>query len=543
MSIRSWIDGIFRPRLAVVVTEPARQLPPMRAEASSLTDMGRGDSGSKWLGGLSRSGTAPIMNHSILRLNARSAYHASLEARAIIERHTDTVIDTGLRMSPAPDYDILGISPEEAERWTAQVEAAFDRWAQSRTSTKTESMSFYQAQRLAGICQQRDGEYFVRFYYSPRRDLLNPLQIGFIDPNQIRGDGYTDTVGIANPYGDGIQRDEDGREIGYQIWVIQANGTYCQTTIPAVGARSGRTMMIHGYQPEYPGQGRGYSRLSHALQDLENITDFKASELKKAIAQSCIWGFVKPSAENPSSNPFEALAHAGPVGPATMSTQAQELVEGTGISSTEDVVDYVALPEATVKTPGSVGVFNLSEGEELKPFSNSSPSTGFDAFVTSLASHLSASMSIPLEVVLMQFNQNYSASRASLILFWRIAQIWREEMVSDFLNVVYENWLAGEIGAGRIQAPGWSDVRLRSAWLKCQWIGAPMPNIDPSKSAAADQLYAQMGAQSLDRIALNYNGSSGKANRAKLAREYSELPIPPWVPQPASDKPADKDRE
>jgi lambda family phage portal protein len=527
MNFFSWIGRLFKPAAL-----PADTRVLVRASSNSLVDMGDGGGGGKWPAGLSRSGTAPILNHNLLRLNARSAYHTSLEARGIVERHTDSVVDTGLRLNSIPDADILGISPEEAERWAAQVEAAFDRWAQSRTALRSENMSFYQAQRLAGICQQRDGEYFIRLYYSPRRDLLNPLQIAFIDPAQIRGSGYTNTGNISVPIGDGIDRDEDGRETSYDIWALR-DGTYQSTKIPAVAARSGRTLMIHGYQPEYPGQTRGYSRLAHALQEFENITDFKQSEIKKAIAQSSLFAFVKPSPDNPASNPFEAISHAGPVGTAALSEQAQELTAGTGISS-EDVVDYVALPEATIKTPGSVGVFNLSEGEELKPFTNSAPVASFNDFITSLASHLSASLSIPLEVVLMRFNQNYSASRAALILFWRIAMIWREEMASDFLNVVYENWLAGEIASGRISAPGWSDPRLRGAWLKNQWIGAPMPNIDPSKSAAADRLYVEMGAQTLDRVAMNFNGSSGKSNRAKLAREYAELPGAPWNDKQAS---------
>jgi lambda family phage portal protein len=529
MSFFSWIGRLFRTQPLLADTRPL-----VRALSSSIIDTSSGGGGSKWLGGLSRSGTAPLLNHTLLRLNARSAYHTSLEARGIVERHTDSVVDVGLRLSPTPDADVLGISPVEAERWASQVEAAFDLWARSRTALRSENMSFYQAQRLAGICQQRDGEYFIRLYYSPRRDLPNPLQISFIDPAQIRGVGYTNTISSPMPIGDGIDRDEDGRETAYDIWVLKSDGTYQTTKIPAVAARSGRTLMIHGYQPEYPGQGRGYSRLAHALQEFENITDFKSSEIKKAIAQSSLFAFVKPSPDNPASNPFESIAHAGPVETSTLSEQAQSLVEGTGISS-EDVVDYVALPEATIKVPGSVGVFNLSEGEELKPFTNSSPVASFNEFITSLASHLSASLSIPLEVVLMRFNQNYSASRAALILFWRVAQIWREEMASDFLNVVYENWLAGEIASGRISAPGWSDPRLRGAWLKNQWIGAPMPNIDPTKTAAADQMYAEMGAQTLDRIALNLNGSSGKSNRVKLRREYAELPPAPWKNKPVSE--------
>lgn len=512
-------------------TLPAKDLPMMPAAGNSYTDMGwfwgAGSDGSKWPGGLSRSGAGPILDHFRLRINARSAYHTSLQARAVVERHTDTVVDNGLRLNATPDYEVLGITAEQAEEWARFVDARFDHWARNKKATLIENMNFYQAQRLIGICQQRDGEYFIRFTYSTRADLLNPLQLSFVDPNQIRGLGYTSTYGIQQSIRDGIERDPNGKEIAYNVYLKQPDYTFRPVKIPAYGPRSKRRMMVHGYQPEYPGQGRGYSRLSHALQEFENITDFAAAEIKKAIAQSVITCFVKPSKENVASNPLEAISHRAPVGPAGLTTQGQALAEENNVDP-GDVFNYIPIPEATVSQPGSMAICNLNEGEDFKAFANTAPVESFEAFVNTLAGHLSASLSIPIEVVLMKFAQNYSASRASLILFWRIAQIWRSEMATDFLDPVYENWLSGEIAAGRISAPGWTDPRLREAWLKNQWIGSPMPNIDPQRTAKADQLYAEMGAQTLDRIAHNLNGSSGKANRAKLRRELAELPAVPW---------------
>jgi lambda family phage portal protein len=436
------------------------------------------------------------------------------------------VVDIGLKLNAAPDAGILGITDEQAEEWSRDVDARFDGWARNRKSMLAENMNFYQAQRLAGTSQQRDGEYFVRFYFSARLDLLNPLQLGFVDPSQISGFGITSAYGFNEFMKDGIERDSNGREIAYHVLVKKSDFTFEPVKIPAFSVRSKRRFMVHGYQPEYAGQGRGYSRLSHAIQELENITDFASSELKKAIAQSTVNMWVKPSKDNVSSNPFEGASHNPPVGPSGASTQAQELAEENNVPV--DTVNYVQLQEATFNQPGAVGVFNLNEGEELKPFANTAPADGFEKFLNAVASHLSASLSIPLEVVLMKFNQNYSASRAALILFWRVAQIWRDEMASDFLNPVYENWLAGEIAAGRIQAPGWSDPRLREAWLKNNWIGAPMPNIDPMRTAKAEQLYVEMGAVDLDRTAQDLNGTSGKANRAKLRRQLEELPAVPW---------------
>jgi lambda family phage portal protein len=488
---------------------------------------GAGSTGAKWPGGLSNSGTAPILHHHLLRRQARSAYHTSLQARSIVERHTDSVVDVGLKVDATPDVAILGITDEQGEQWAQDVNVRFDHWARNRKATIAENMNFYQSQRMVGISQQRDGEYFVRFMYSLRSDLLNPLQLSFLDPSQIDGIGLTNTYGFNQWINDGIERDNNGKEIAYNVIVKKPEFSTKSIRIPAMGARSKRRMMIHGYQPEYAGQGRGFPRLSHALQELENITDYAASELKKAINQSTITAFVKPSKDNPSSNPFEGVSQNAPVGPAGLSAQAQDLAAENNLD-TGPVVNYIPVQEATNAVPGSLAICNLNEGEEIKPFQSTSPVEGFEKFVNAVASHLSASLSIPLEVVLMRFNQNYSASRAALILFWRVAQIWRDEMASDFLNPVYEAWLSGEIAAGRVQAPGFSDPRLREAWLKNTWIGAPLPNIDPMRTAKADQLYAEMGAQDLDRVSQQLNGSSGKANRAKLRRQAGELPLLPW---------------
>ena len=135
----------------------------------------------------------------------------------------------------------------------------------------------------------------------------------------------------------------------------------------------------------------------------------------------------------------------------------------------------------------------------------------------------------------MKFGQNYSASRGALILFWGVVGIFREEMATDFLNEVYEAWLSEEIAAGRVNAAGFNDPVLKKAWLNCKWIGSPMPNIDPKRTADADKTYVEMGATNLDRVARNLNGSSGKANRQKLVRQYEELPTAPWNGVPETE--------
>ena len=495
--------------------------------------------GEKYPFGLSSSGSPVVLNHRLLRRNARSAYHDTPQAKALVDRWADTVADIGLMLEAAPKADLLGIDVEQAEEWSKDIESRFDSFCRDKKQNRSETMTWYQSHRKYQIFQHRDNDMFVRLYYSPDKGLQNPLQFEFIDPDQIRGDAMTTSYGIQG-YEDGIERDSRGREKSYKVWVQKKDKPfkYEDVTIKKIGPKSKRIFMLHGFDSVYAGQGRGFSKLAFALQEFENITDFSLAQIKKAINQSNTTMYVKPSKDNPASNPYQDILQSPGAGPTStlFENPTGDEIAATGLPP----VNYCPIPEATVGVPGSTGVFNLTEGEDLKPFTNTAPSDSFATFVDSFTSYLTAASGMPIEVLLMKFGSNYSASRASLILFWRIAQVWREEMAADYLNPVYFMWLSEEIAAGRIIAPGFSDPRMRAAWLNNRWIGSPMPNIDPMRTASADKLYAELGAHDLDRISRNLNGSDGSANRAKLARQYEELPNAPWNKKEMPEDPDEK---
>ena len=231
--------------------------------------------GSKYESGLSSSRLVVLHNHQALRQSARDMMYDSPECRALVTSAVDNIVDTGMRLKPVPIPEILGITPEAAEEWSENVALRFHMWANSKKSDRSRTNTYYQNQRLYQLFKQRDGDVFVRLYYNREKDLFNPLQIEFIDPNQIRGAEFTSTY-MQTGIDDGIIRDSANREIGYKIWNFNSQtGQYSETTIPAIGEKSGRIFMLHGYNPEYAGQGRGYSPLSHILHEFEKITDFR----------------------------------------------------------------------------------------------------------------------------------------------------------------------------------------------------------------------------------------------------------------------------
>lgn len=492
---------------------------------------GRG-SGSKYTNGLARSGRSFSINHHEMRLNARNAYHDTLQARIIIDRAADIVVDSGLKLAPTPDAELLGISIDAAEEWADRNGRKFDFWMRSKQCHAAESMNGYQAQRLYQIFQERDNDIFVRLYYRDNKNLISSLQFDFVDPSQLRSDAFTSTQGFNDSgYNDGIKRDDFGKEIGYQIWVKKSAKDneygYKPIEIPAVG-ESGRRHMIHGFSSEYAGQGRGFSGLGHALQELENLTDFSLATIKKAINQANITMFVEPSADEDAENPFEGITQstsaADQFGSNPSPAAGAENVTADSLQS----VEFCPLPEADLRSPGSTGVFNLQRGSKLTPFQNSAPGDSYDTFVDAFFTYLAASKSMPVEVALMKFNSNYSASRGALILAWRVAIIKRNDLDTDFMSHLYEAWLSEEIAAGRETAPGWSDPRLRAAWLSHELIGSPIPNIDDVKTAKANKINLELNATDLDRVSRETNGSNGKSNRARLGRQIPKLIPMPW---------------
>jgi capsid protein len=447
----------------------------------------------------------------------------SVQAAAVLRRIVTTQVNKGLTLEAMPKAEILGITQEEAKNKGDELTARFALWASSLQSSLSETFTFYQMQRTLAKYQHRDNDAFMFLSRSARKDLISPLQVKLIDPEQLIGRNYTFFDGLQNHTSDGIERDKNGREVAYWINVVDKNGYYKQKRIPKYGAKSGRLNMCHLYIEDFADQGRGNTEYAHALQNFSKITDLELAHIIKAVNQSNITMTVEPSENADAGDPFETLT-SDVSGPSDgMPSAADQLTDEEGT-----LVDVIPLPEATIEVPGSTMVFSLKRGEKLVPFDGKAPADSYGSFIDANMSYLSASMNVPLEVLKMKFGENYSASRATLLLFWDVVLMWIGDMVAQVLHPVYGEFVSEEIAAGRISLPGFSDARLREAWLHSRWNGTPMPNIDPLRSAQSDKLYLEMGATHLDAVAMEFNGSDGKSNRTKLAGQLEELPQVPW---------------
>ena len=500
-------------------------------------------SGGKSRRGLSHYQRTLVLDHTALRMNGRYMMHDSKEARMVNRRFTDCVVGNGLRLNPSPDADVLGISADQAEAWAKDVKTRFDLWARSKGSDATGTNNFYQNMRFYEWQYSRDGEVFVRLNYSDDPELINPVQIGFVDPNQIRGDEFTISLGPTSQK-DGIIKDENGKEIGYKVWIQDPKnpGAFKAVEVPAKDPDTGRPIMLHGYNPEYAGQSRGYPEMSHGLEDFEDITSYSRSAAKKMVQESTLGFAVENVLQDPSDMGLQQL-DTGAAGPVivdeTTTIPAEPATFGPG------AVKYCELNEATQTETGPMYLLGGAQGDKLVQVKSAGPGEKSGEFIDSQIDYLSASRGIPSSVARMKFPKAHSASRGELGLFADVKEIEKDDIVSDGFDPVYEAWLSEEIAAGRVRALGWSDPILRAAWLKNFWTGKPLPDIDPLKTKQAKEIEFKWGLTDMDTEANLNNGSDGPTNRAKLNRQVSELDWNPFETDmpPIGEEPPDTTEE
>ena len=495
--------------------------------------------GAKYPGGNSAPLGGITWNHWQARQQARDIVHDSPIAGALVYRWADSVVGSGLTVIPEPQFDILGITPEAADEWATARKEEFLQWCSSKKQHRAGTTTFLQAQHLIQVESERDNDYFVRLYYSPDKSLVNPLQFEVIDANQIRGDAITSTL-LVGRFSDGIERGPDGVERLFKIWrqADESSGGYEEVDIPKIGP-GGKLNMIHGFQAEYAGQGRGLAPLSATLQEFEFIEDFQLAEVQKAVNHASI-NMVTENMQQAPGNPFDQLGVQA-AGPSTIVAGSPGALAGVGATavSLQAQVNYAPIEEALIKQPG-ISVFGLNTGDKLIPFQSTSPNAEYGGFIDSNVSYLAARHSMPMSILKIMFGSNYSASRGEVVIFWRNVDMKRDRLDLDLIAPIYEMWLGGQIAAGKTSCPGWQDPVLRAAWLGHRVNGPPMPNIDPEKTAKADQLYLELGAQTAEDVSRNFNGSAFKSNVMRLAKEMEKLSAVkmPWN-QPGNPPPVD----
>ena len=454
-------------------------------------------------------------NVKILRQRSRILTMSGGLALSALKTNRTNVIGCGLILKSAIDKEELGLTDKEAKIWQDRAEKEFQLWAENKNHCDAMGMNdFYKMQQLAFYSSLLNGDCFTLIQrdektvtnlmpYSLRLNLVEADRVQTPSSNAsncyaVSTDGKNSNNG--NRIYDGVEVNKQGKAIAYHIrnnyqWEVNAEPTEWKR-VEIYGKNTGLPNVIHTLcDVERPGQYRGIPLISPVIEMILQIRRYTDSELTAAVVESLFTAFIKTEAKT-SDIPFD------------------EVTTGEAPIITDDTEYEMA--------PGNV--ITMKPGEDVTFADPKRPAGGFQGFIEAVAVQIGASLEIPKEMLLKQFNSSYSASRAALLEFWKLVKMRREWFVADWCRPIYEIFIYEAVARGRLKAPGFfNDPIKRMAWLGANFIGPSQGMLDPTKEIQAEQMMCENGFSSRADSAIKLNGSDFNKNTDALLLENKKL--------------------
>lgn len=374
---------------------------------------------------------------------SRDAWRNQLIAKAIIERLTINVIGAGLVLKSKNKL----------------IEKNWNRWV--KRCEYEDTCNFYEVQSLVFASKLLSGDVFVNTVI----DGNNNLKLQIIEAERVSNAGMSpDTIdkiqGVylrdSIPYAYSVQYTHPG-----DIYPVYRWNTYLK-----YGAQSNLQRFFHIWRKERPGQVRGIPILTPVLESLRKLDRYIGAELISCVVSSFFSVFVKSEAGMRLPAYSDSTEEAG----------AQEIKS-----------------DRSYLKPGLV--VNLAPGEDVAFADPTKPNPNYEQFVNSIIRQIAACVSIPFDVLMMQFNDSYSASRAALMQFWKTVLKYRWELIEKFCQPIFELWLENEIQSGHLSGSG---IDFEKEIESTSWVGPAKGSIDDTKEVIAARERVNLGVSSIE---------------------------------------------
>ncbi len=171
-----------------------------------------------------------------------------------------------------------GITPRSLARDAEAVDALWHEW--TRVADADGRLDLYGLQATAYRAMEQDGEVLVRLRSRRTEDglpvplQLQLLEIDWLDSSRTGRNGPNTIV-------NGIEYDALGKIVAYWLWdqhpgemLPGRRGRSSSYPVPA-------DRIIHLYNPERPGQGRGFTRLAPVIARVRDLTLYEDAELQR----------------------------------------------------------------------------------------------------------------------------------------------------------------------------------------------------------------------------------------------------------------------
>jgi lambda family phage portal protein len=336
-----------------------------------------------------------------------------------------------------------GIIPRADGRDKDTINKLFADWA--KVCDSDGRFDYYGLQRAAYFAMEQDGEVLVRLRWRrPSDGLPVPLQLQLLEIDWLDS-SRTDTSN-GNRIVNGIEYDALGAVAAYYLWdehpgdVAVARGRSQSQRVPAKN-------IIHLFNPERPGQGRGFTRLSRVIAKTRDLSLYEDAELARKNQEARLSVLASGDAsglDNPASF-GEGAASRGP-------TDLGELGGGNIVHLPAGLNMTVVEPKAA---PGYVDYVKLN------------------------LHIIAAGMGVPYEMLLGDMKDvNFSSARVRLLDFRRTvtATQWLV-LIPKLLEPIHLAFVEAAFLAGKIKS---RDATVKFSTPKFDYI-------NPQQDIAADR--------------------------------------------------------
>ena len=434
----------------------------------------------------------PRYELNVLRARSFDAIRNSPIARAAIVRSRTSIVGTGLVCRPSVDFETLGVSQEQGEEYNRVLRSRWESWAEDPAECDIESsFDIYGLQALSLMSAMAGGDVFALTPGEVRPGGLVSLKVQLVEAARVSnpndaGDTPSCSDGIevrgATPAGCWVRNTHPGdtSSMAAPAWAYYAFH----------GGATGRRRVLQVWnEKERPGQLRGVPYLAPVLEPLKQLDRYGDAELMAAVVSAMFTVFIERAGDgetDENGNPLPVLDEPADDG-------------------------SVAL--------GNGAVVDLAPGEKVHDTNPARPNVNFDPFFTAVVKQIGATLEIPLDVLLLQFNSSYSAARAAMLEAWRFFNLRRWCLVQQFCQPLYGLLLDEEVAAGRISLPGYADPIRRRAWSRAIWIGPAKGSMDEEKEARAAKLRIENGTSNEAMETASSSGEDWNTVIAQRARE------------------------
>lgn len=154
-------------------------------------------------------------NLDVLRQRSRDLYMGVPLATGAVKTMRTNVVGRGLKLKPTIDREILGITPEEAQKLEKQIEREWALWAENNDCDMARLDNFYELQQLAFSNWLQSGDCLALLPTSKRKNQPYDTRIQLVEADRLCSPYYIDKLdgSIVN----GVEVDQNGEVIAYYI--------------------------------------------------------------------------------------------------------------------------------------------------------------------------------------------------------------------------------------------------------------------------------------------------------------------------------------